>query len=134
VVRSNRDNYRAMMFDHEYRGAPLRPLEDIVSIAQHTALRGLLHAGVDVICDDTNLHESVAVGLAVLALSVGAQWRVQDFTHIPLATCIDRDRSRAIPGRRDGYVGQSVITAMYDKHSPPGWASDPTLELPWENR
>jgi tRNA uridine 5-carbamoylmethylation protein Kti12 len=129
LVRSNRDDYRAMMFDYRYRGAPLRPIEDLVTIAQHTAIRGLLRAGVDVICDDTNLRESVVVGLAVLAESVGAAWRVEDFTHIPLETCIARDRSRAIGGRGNEYVGRDVITAMYDKYSPGGWDPMPIPEL-----
>lgn len=131
LVRSSRDDYRAMMFDYGYRGAPLRPLEDLVTIAQHTPIRGLLRAGVDVICDDTNLYESVVVGLAVLAESVDATWRIQDFTHVPVATCIARDRSRAIGGRGNEYVGHDVITAMYTKHSPGGWAPMPVPSYLW---
>jgi tRNA uridine 5-carbamoylmethylation protein Kti12 len=129
LVRSNRDDYRAMMFDYGYRGAPLRPLEDLVTIAQHTAIRGLLRAGVDVICDDPNLYESIVIALAVLAESVDATWRIQDFTHVPLETCIARDRSRAIGGRGNDYVGHDVITAMYAKHSPGGWAPMPVPDL-----
>lgn len=129
VVRSNRDDYRAMMFDYGYRGAPLRPLEDLVTIAQHTAIRGLLRAGVDVICDDTNLYESIVIGLMVLAEAMEATWRIQDFTHVPVETCIARDRSRAIGGRGNDYVGHDVITAMYTKHSPGGWAPMPVPDL-----
>jgi tRNA uridine 5-carbamoylmethylation protein Kti12 len=128
VVRTNRDDYRAMMFDYGYRGAPLRPLEDLVTIAQHTAIRGLLRAGVDVICDDTNLYESIVISLAYLAEAVEATWRIQDFTHVPVETCILRDRARAL-GVAGGFVGEQIIQRMYTKHSPGGWAPMPVPDL-----
>jgi tRNA uridine 5-carbamoylmethylation protein Kti12 len=128
VVRSNRDDYWAMMFDLGCRDTPTEEIDHVVTIAQHTAIRGLLRAGVDVICDDTNLYESIVISLVVLAEAVDATWRIQDFTHVPVEVCILRDRARAF-GVAGGFVGEQIIQRMYTKHSPGGWAPMPVPEL-----
>lgn len=124
VCRINRDDYRRYVFNTTYRrfeGEEIDPLEDLITVLQHAAIRTALTAGIDVICDDTNLYSEHVVCLMRLAVECGAGWRIQDFTHVPLETCIDRDALRF----EAGHVGEAVIRAMYDWHSPNGWAPMP---------
>ena len=83
-----------------------------VTIAQHAAVAELLRAGVDVICDDTNLQARVVRGFADLARDCGADFAVQDFTDVPLDVCISRDAGRP-PIEQ---VGAEVITAMWQRY------------------
>lgn len=110
-VRVNRDDLRAML-----RPAPWpwgdRAAEDMCTVAQHSQIAGLLAAGHDVICDDTNLHPSTVQTLADLAERCGAVVRTVDFMSVPLGTCIARDAVRP-EGQR---VGADKIRAMWAKH------------------
>jgi tRNA uridine 5-carbamoylmethylation protein Kti12 len=83
-----------------------------VTVAQHAAVSGLLRAGVDVICDDTNLRASVVRGFAEIARDCGAGFAVRDFTHVPLDVCIERDAGRPEPER----VGADVIVGMWQRY------------------
>lgn len=110
-VRVNRDDLRAML-----RSAPWpwgdRAAEDMCTVAQHSQIAGLLTAGYDVICDDTNLHPSTVRDLGDLAERCDAVLRIVDMTDVPLGTCIARDA-----GRPDGQrVGADKIRAMWAKH------------------
>lgn len=60
-----------------------------------------------VICDDTNLHDSVVEELKALATSCGATPLVIDFTqHVSIEECIERDL------KREASVGKDVILKM----------------------
>jgi predicted kinase len=112
VVRVNRDDLRAMLFGPEY-GIPVHDCEEQVTHVQRHAVTQALRRGQDVIVDDTNLRAKVLRGWAELAHRVGVEFHVQDFTDVPLETCVARDRQRRLRGSRS--VGVTVIHNMYDR-------------------
>ena len=109
AARVNRDDIRRVLHGG-LSGASWA--ERQVTLAQHASVAALLRAGVDVICDDTNLRKSVVRDLAALAHANGAAFVVEDFTEVPLDVCIERDRVRPEAER----VGEHVIREMYDRY------------------
>lgn len=110
IMRINRDDFRTMALDYAYR-KPEGPVEDAVTVATHAAIRALLTAGIDVICDDTNLHPEVVAGLIGLARETGAHYEIRDLTRtVSLNVCLRRDALRPVP------VGETVIRAMHERH------------------
>ena len=112
-VRVNRDGLRAMLlpapWPHGDEGA-----EDACSIAQHWAIRGLLRAGYDVVCDDTNLLQEHVTSLHELVedLDDVVVATRSEFLQVPIETCIARDALRP-EGER---VGEGRIRAMWERH------------------
>ncbi|MFF3645471.1 AAA family ATPase [Streptomyces sp. NPDC002564] len=103
-ARVNRDDLRAMLDSGEHvRGVT----EKRVMAVRDAAVLDLLRRGYDVVCDDTNLPQRVARDLARLAAQAGAELHVQDFTHVPLATCLERDSAREAP------VGEEAIRDLH---------------------
>lgn len=119
LVRCSRDIYRTMLHGRAWHGD--RVCEDQVTIAQHASIEQLLLAGVDVIVDDTNLSLRNLRDLAALAWRAGAEFRVEDFTYVPLELCIARDEQRDGEHR----VGKETITAMHERY-----LADQVLPLP----
>lgn len=110
LARCSRDAYRRMLHGQPRHGD--RVCEDQVTIAQHAAIEGLLLAGVDVLVDDTNLSLINLQALAAIAWRCGAEFEVEDFTHVPLDECIARDALRC----DDERVGEDLIRAMHRRH------------------
>jgi predicted kinase len=113
LVRVNRDDMRRMLHggrvdDPELRGRAERH----VTAAHHAAVEGLLRAGADVVCDDTNLRSRVVREFAELAARCGAHFAVRDFTDVPVEECIRRDALRT----GDGHVGEDVIRSMHQRY------------------
>ncbi len=108
-VRVNRDELRRML-----HGGPLYAgwAEIQVTVAQRAAVEALLRAGLDVICDDTNLRARVVRDLADLGRSCGAEVVVHDFTDVPVEECVTRDAVRP-EGER---VGEEVIREMWRRY------------------
>jgi predicted kinase len=108
AVRVNRDDLRRML-----HGGTLGVgwAEVQVTIAQRAQIEALLRAGINVICDDTNLRARVVRELADLAIQVGAQVEVRDFTDVPLAVCLERDAGRPAAEQ----VGRDVIEGMHSR-------------------
>jgi predicted kinase len=109
AVRVNRDDLRRML-----HGGPigLGWAEVQVTVAQRAQVEALLRAGVNVICDDTNLRSRVVRELAELALNCGADVVVRDFTDVPVEECVARDARRPDEGR----VGEDAIRGMYQRY------------------
>lgn len=128
VARVNRDDIRWRVFTTEYL-AGTRDFEDLVTHLQHNMITTLLGAGVTVVCDDTNLYPEHTAALMRLADAVGVMWVIRDFTHIPLETCISRDRTRLLSAGSREYVGSLVIIDMHAKHVAGGWAPMPVPDL-----
>src|SRR5262245_66659490 len=80
AVRVNRDDLRRMLHGG-WRGTGRT--ERHVTLAQRATVDALLGAGVDVICDDTNLRSELVRSLAKLADKHGAEVVVRDFTDVP---------------------------------------------------
>jgi predicted kinase len=106
-VRVNRDDLRLMLHGGRM-GAGWAEVQ--VTIAQRAQIDALLRAGVDVICDDTNLRGRVVRELAELGISAGASVKLEDFTGVPVDVCVERDAARPDP------VGEEVIRSMYARY------------------
>ena len=104
VVRLTKDSLRAMLHAGRWQGDRT---ERQVLAARDGLVHVFLARGVDVIVDDTNLHPRHERRLRQLAEEHEADFAVQDFTGVPLATCIERDR------QRPRSVGAGVIRTMY---------------------
>ncbi|WP_432986357.1 AAA family ATPase [Dactylosporangium sp. CA-233914] len=113
LVRVNRDDLRHMLHggpveDPQRRGRAERE----VTAAHHAAVEGLLRAGSDVVCDDTNLRGRVVREFAELAARCGAHFTVRDFTDVPVEECVRRDALRT----GTGHVGEDVIRSMHQRY------------------
>jgi predicted kinase len=108
-VRVNRDELRRML-----HGGPLLTgwAEVQVTLAQRAQVEALLGAGVNVICDDTNLRTRALRELAELGRQAGAEVVVHDFTDVPVDECVARDATRP-EGER---VGAAVIRDMWRRY------------------
>ncbi len=108
-ARVNRDDLRAML-DH---GTWIEGVtEPRVLAARDALILALLAAGLDVICDDTNLPQRTVRDLAGLAERASAGFKVVDLTSVPWTECIQRDAARTDKPP----VGGPVIRAMYEQH------------------
>ncbi|MEU4703375.1 AAA family ATPase [Nonomuraea dietziae] len=105
-ARVNKDDLRAMVHDSIHITGVT---EQRINTARDAAITSLLRAGLDVVCDDTNLPQRVIRDLATLAAKEGAGFEVRDFTGVPLEVCIERDAARPRP------VGEKVIRATHDR-------------------
>jgi predicted kinase len=108
AARVNRDDLRRIM----HGGLTGENwAERQVTLAQHAAVAELLRAGVDVICDDTNLRARVVRAFAELARTCGADFAVRDFTDVPVEVCVSRDAARPAAEQ----VGADVIGGMWQR-------------------
>lgn len=107
-ARVNRDDLRQLM----HRGYHGFSTEKQVTTAQHSMISGLLQSGWDVICDDTNLNQRTARDLRRIAVLTGSTFVVDDFTHVPLETCIKQDAQRV----GIGYIGAKIIEETYNRY------------------
>ncbi len=111
--RANRDVLRGMQpggWDH---GDQER--EDALTVGQLALVEAWLRAGLTVIADDTNLRPGVIDRLRALAEVCGAAFHLEDFTDVPVETCIARDAARPEAER----VGEKVIRGMWERHLSP---------------
>jgi predicted kinase len=81
-------------------------IDAVEQAAVHGAIAGLLAAGVDVVCDDTNLLPRHLDALRELADRCGAGFEVWDLTHVDVDTCLARDAQRARDGGRAAGAAQ----------------------------
>lgn len=102
--RINRDELRLMLDN----GVHSQTNEIFVLHVRDSLIRSALEHGYDVIVDDTNLNPRQLEHLRQLVAPL-AECHIQDFTHVPLEVCIERDSQRPQP------VGEAVIRAMYHK-------------------
>lgn len=103
--RINKDDLRAMLD----AGMWSKKNENFVLQIRNLFINEALYSGYDVIVDDTNLHPKHEEDLRNLATKYGADFIIQDFTDIPLSTCIERD------SKRENSVGRNVILQMYNQ-------------------
>lgn len=106
-ARSNRDDLRLSLHDGVYLG---QETERQIRAAQESAITALLHAGVSVACDDTNLPQRRCRDLSALALRAGAVVNVVDLTDVPVEVCVGRDAGRKAS------VGAEVILGMHRRY------------------
>lgn len=116
LSRINRDSFRAMMHGSRL-GAGQQ--EQLVTIAQHAAVRALLLNGKDVVVDDTNLRDSQIREFKRIADECCADLFVIDLRAVPLEECIERDAAR----QGAASVGEKVIRGMHNEHIAKGIAA-----------
>jgi predicted kinase len=118
--RVAKDDLRAMMDNNVWS----KHNEQFVLKVRDTLILAALEEGFHVLVDDTNLHPKHLATIRELVKGQ-ATVEVQDFTHVPLEVCLERDR------HRQNYVGEQVILSMYREFlQPPRPAYQPDAALP----
>jgi len=107
IVRVTKDQLR-LMLNASKMGQGKR--ERNVLRARDSLINTFLSSGVSVIVDDTNFNPFHAQKLQRLAQENGALFKIEDFTHVPLAECLRRDALRPHP------VGEKVIRRMWQQY------------------
>jgi predicted kinase len=126
-ARVNRDDLRSMLHGGYHPDA-----ERYVRVARDRLVKALLDQGVSVACDDTNLSQKVARGVAQIGAFAGATVRVVDLTDVPLEECLRRDFERYYQANEDpdACVGEEVICGMYNRYLAGGRKLAPILADP----
>lgn len=105
----NKDQIRAMVDNGHWSGGN----EKFVIKIRDMIVKLALTEGNHVIVDDTNLDPKHEIRLRELAKEFEAAFRVEDFTHVSVTDCIQRDR------KRQSYVGEKVIRDTYERYLKP---------------
>ncbi len=105
-MRVNRDDLRLMLKGGRYEVGG--PMEDIVTVAAHGAIRDALKRGINVVCDDTNATTKVRESLAKIAAEEGAAFAMKKMD-ASLKECIRRDVAR------ERSVGEDVVRKIWQK-------------------
>jgi len=90
-VRVNRDDLRAMIYDGVHENGIT---EGRIIVARNALIRAYLARNLNVICDDTNLPPRTMNELRSIATACGAQFELNDLTHLPLEVCLARNAAR----------------------------------------
>lgn len=115
IKRVNKDDLRAMLDIGRWS----KSNEQFVLNVRDFVIIEALKQGKHVIVDDTNLEDShynrISGAIEDCIELNGRRVKVQyeDFTHVPIETCIERDIKRA------NGVGEKVIRDMYDRYLAP---------------
>lgn len=113
-ARINRDDLRTMLDNGTYEHGIT---EGRILVARDHSILGLLHRGISVVSDDTNLRAKNVKDLAKLAVKASTLhapvgWGVMDFP-VDLDECIRRNDLR---NRRDGHkLDNEVIIDTYNR-------------------
>jgi predicted kinase len=109
VARCNRDALRRMV-----QGRPRYDTdsEAVITMIATDTITTLLRTGHTVLVDDTNLADEHVANLRLIAGVCGAEFQIHDLRHVPLQTCLDRDRQRP----EDEQVGERVIRGMHARY------------------
>jgi predicted kinase len=106
----SKDDLRAMLDDGKWSGGN----EKMVLKVRDMLITLALDAGKHVLIDDTNLNPLHEQHIRDLVKARGdAEVTIQDFTDVPLETCIERDL------KRPNSVGEKVIRKMYNEYLKP---------------
>lgn len=106
----NRDDLRRMALPTGYH-RPVGDAEEAISVMHRVAVRELLTAGYDVVCDDTNLRPEYQDRLRELGEQAGARVVTVSFADVPVETCVERDAQRS----GVEHVGEDVIRGMHER-------------------
>lgn len=102
LVLISKDELRAMLY-----GEWSKSNEKQVEAIRDSIIRDALERDRSVVVHDTNLAERHLRHLSQLATHFGADFRIQDFSDVPVEECIKRD------SQRQNYVGEKVIRKMW---------------------
>lgn len=106
VVRVNLDDLRVMLgIDPAAKDAATKELIKVMHSMHDKAILAAIAAGKDVVVDNTHLNATVPKRIKKL-FNGEIEFRVEDFTDVPMEACITRDALRA------NTVGADVIRGM----------------------
>lgn len=105
AVVVNKDNIRAELALTGWEWSPQN--ESTVILRRDQLIIAALKRGEDVISSDCNFGQKHERALRGIADECGAEFEIKDFTHVPLAVCVERDGQREV-----GKVGEKVIRGM----------------------
>ncbi len=108
IVRINKDTLRAMLFGE--KATWTREIEEQVCADRDSMIDSALLRGYDVVVDDTNFEPKHRTRIEEIASLFEADVEIQDFRHVPLEICLERDRNREKP------VGEQVIRDMHKRY------------------
>lgn len=114
--RVNRDDLRAMLFDSVWTGKR----EEVVVDCEKAIAKVLLHHGMNVVVDDTNLTDRHKDMWKEFAAQASAQYVLEELT-TSLTECLYRDQRRERP------VGLPVIHRMAMLAGKIDWGSRPIV-------
>lgn len=120
AVRVNNDELRLMFFNRVFDEKDTKHIDT----AREALIEHYLAKGLTVIVDNMNLSPKHEQRYRYLAAENNISFEIQDFRHVPLKECIDRDKKRTNP------VGEKVIRQMYMKYifkEPPAILYDSNL-------
>lgn len=122
AVIVNKDSLRTMLHDDTWS----KGNEKITVAVRDAIIKTVLDKGLSVIVDDTNLAPVHEERLRHLAKEGCAEFKPMDLTHVPLETCLERDK------KRQKWVGEAVIRKMYNDYLRPAVEPEPVNhKLPW---
>jgi len=122
AVIVNRDQLRLMLHDGKWS----KGKENTTMAVRDAIIQDALNRELSVIVDDTNLNPKVQSHLSRLAELNGAKMVPFDMTHVPLETCLERDK------KRPNYVGEKVIRDTYNRYlRNPVEPAPVNHKLPW---
>jgi predicted kinase len=114
LKRISKDDLRAMLDGGKWSGAN----EKFILTARDQLILAALEAGYSLVIDDTNLAPKHQIHIQEL-VGGKAEVVIQDFTDVPLETCLERDRERP------NSVGERVIRRMYRDYLVPTSSGNP---------
>lgn len=110
-VRVERDELREMLgFGF------VKQNEKLILDLRNNMVENALKCGKSVVVSDTNFPWRTLRELRSIAVANGAEFRVQDFTNVPVQDCIRRDASRDPYLCDRSPVGAEVITDFYNRY------------------
>lgn len=120
MVRTNKDDLRALLHDGKWS----KEREAIVVAMRDAMIQQALKMNLSVVVDDTNFEEKHFAAIDAIAKRWNIPLEVEDFSHVPLKTCLERNknRDRVIAGRD---VPEEVIQRMWRQYVKPKMKAEP---------
>ena len=109
-ARVNKDLLREMLF----AGKWTQGNEKIVNKVQDAIAKVIIDEGIHLLVDNTNLSQSQQDQCQRYADYAGTKLAVEDFTHVPVTECLERDSKRG-----EKSVGRKVILDMWNRYVRP---------------
>lgn len=104
AVVVSRDSLRAAIFGSDgpdyYQRGDLRQCEQIITEAEHSAIRAGLSAGKHVISDNTNIETKFIKNIANIGYEMGAEVELKVFD-VSLSVAVSQNKMRALRGGRN---------------------------------
>jgi predicted kinase len=104
TVRINNDDIQKMLFDREFVEGEAKTVDAV----RNAILEGVISRKKDILIDNTNLHPKHEIYYKAVATQHKYEFLIQDFTRVPIETCIERDAKRY-----ERTVGEDVIRNMH---------------------